>query len=96
MSNTVSSIWHHPRFYRVRPMRFRHEAGGIVAHTASGDHRLSRAAANTLLDWLSQRADDHRAKMQDDLATQVLSDRRELVAALEELDVYWAVANGVA
>ncbi len=81
----IAPIGLHPRFVRVRPLRFRHEAGAVIARTQGFEERLGRAEAIARL-----RAIDHDIDARDRAGhtvavVQARADRHDLDMALREL-----------
>ena len=81
----VAPIGLHPRFVRVRPLRFRHEAGAIIARTHGHSERLSRAEAIARLRALDGDVREHERAGRAYAAIQARADRNDLDIALREL-----------
>jgi hypothetical protein len=81
----IAPIGLHPRFVRVRPLRFRHEAGAIIARTEGFIERLSRAEASARLRAIDHDIHAHERACRHASAIQARADRHDLDVALREL-----------
>ncbi len=75
----------HPRFVRVRPLRFRHDHGTVIARTHGFEERLDRAGAITRLRGLDSDIHAHECAGREPAAVQARADRHDLDIALREL-----------
>ena len=87
MSNlcVIAPIGLHPRFVRVRPLRYRHDNGAIIARTHEYNERLSRAEALARLRALDRDIRDHERAGRAYAAIQARADRHDLDIALRDL-----------
>jgi len=81
----IAPIGLHPRFVRVRPLRFRHENGAVIARTGGIEERLCQAQALACLRSLDRDIRDHDCAGRAYAAVQARADRRDLVLACHEL-----------
>ena len=81
----IAPIGLHPRFVRVRPLRFRHEGGAVIARSEAYSERLDRAEAIARLRALDREIAGHARAGQTFDAIQAHADRRDLDAALRDL-----------
>ncbi len=81
----IAPIGLHPRFVRVRPLRFRHEDGAIIARTDGRNQRLDRAEAITRLRAIDGEIAAHDRAGRTAAAVQARADRHDLDVALREL-----------
>ena len=81
----IAAIGLHPHFVRVRPLRFRHDGGAVIARTEHHTELLSRAEAIARLRALDRDIDDHERSGRIYTAIQARADRRDLDVALREL-----------
>lgn len=81
----IAPIGLHPRFVRVRPMRFRHHDGAVIARTQGYDERLDRAAAIDRLRAIDRDIAGHVRAGREPAAIQARADRHDLDVALREL-----------
>jgi hypothetical protein len=81
----IAPIGLHPRFIRVRPLRFRHDHGAIIARTQGYEERLNRAEAITRLRAIDADIRDHERAGHTVTAVQARADRHDLDVALREL-----------
>ncbi len=87
MSNlcVIAPIGLHPRFVRVRPLRYRHDNGAVIARTHGHNERLSRAEAIARLRALDGDVREHERAGRAYAAIQARADRHDLDIALREL-----------
>jgi len=87
MSNlcVIAPIGLHPRFVRVRPLRFRHDNGAIIARMHGHNERLSRAEAIARLRAIDRDIHGHEQAGRAYAAIQGRADRHDLDVALREL-----------
>jgi hypothetical protein len=81
----VAPIGLHPRFVRVRPLRFRHEAGAVVARTEGYEERLDRVEAAMRLRRIDRDIAGHERAGRGPAAIQARADRHDLILALKDL-----------
>jgi hypothetical protein len=81
----IAPIGLHPRFVRVRPLRFRHEAGAVIARTQGFEERLARAEAIARLRAIDDDIGAHDRSGRTAAAIQARADRHDLDVALREL-----------
>ena len=81
----IAPIGLHPRFVRVRPLRFRHDGGAVIARTEHHTERLTRAEAIARLRALDRDIDGHERSGRPYVAIQARADRHDLDVALREL-----------
>ncbi len=81
----IAPIGLHPRFVRVRPLRFRHEDGGVIARTHGFDEPLDRLAVLQRLRDLDRTVAAHDRAGDAYAAIQARSDRRDLDLAWREM-----------
>jgi len=81
----IAPIGLHPRFVRVRPLRFRHEAGAVITRTRGYEERLGRAEAIARLRAIDHDIAGHDRSGRTAPAIQARADRHDLDMALREL-----------
>ena len=89
----IAPIGLHPRFVRVRPLRFRHEAGAVIARTEGFTERLSRAEASARLRAIDHDIRAHERAGRHASAIQARADRHDLDVALRELFAFRQTAR---
>ncbi len=80
----IAPIGLHPRFVRVRPLRFRHDNGAVVARTEGYEERLDRAEAVVRLRAIDRDILAHDRAGRGPAAVQARADRHDLEMALED------------
>lgn len=81
----IAPIGLHPRFVRVRPLRFRHDGGAIIARVQGYDEHLDRTRAIIRLRALDRDIAGHDRAGRTAQAVQARADRHDLDVALREL-----------
>ncbi len=81
----IAPIGLHPRFVRVRPLRFRHEDGAIIARTEGLAEYLDRTAAIARLRAIDHDIAGHDRAGRTAQAVQARADRHDLDVALRAL-----------
>lgn len=81
----IAPIGLHPRFVRVRPMRFRHADGAVIARTLGYEERLDRGEAINRLRAIDRDIAGHDRAGRQPAAIQARADRHDLDVALREL-----------
>lgn len=80
----IAPIGLHPRFVRVRPLRFRHEDGAIIARTDGRSQCLDRSEAIARLRTIDGDITAHDRAGRTAQAVQARADRHDLDVALRE------------
>jgi len=84
----IAPIGLHPRFVRVRPLRFRHDHGAIMARTEGYTERLGRTEAIVRLRAIDSAIAGHDRAGRMAQAVQARADRHDLDVALRELCLF--------
>ena len=81
----IAPIGLHPRFMRVRPLRFRHAGGAVIARTEGYEEHLDRGEAIVRLRAIDADIRDHDHAGRTAAAIQARADRHDLDLALRAL-----------
>ena len=84
----IAPIGLHPRFVRVRPLRFRHAGGAIIARNEGHEEHLNRGEAVLRLRAIDGDIRDHDRAGRTAAAIQARADRHDLDVALRELFLF--------